>query len=477
MTESGDAKLSRGALVGLVVGSMVGAGIFTLPAAFGHSTGALGALIAWAIAGTGMLMLAFVFQNLSQRRPDLDAGIYAYAKAGFGNYLGFLAAFGYWVACCFACLACLVLIKATLGQFFPAFGDGSTPLAIVTASLMLWGVQALVLRGVKQAAALNTVATIAKVVPLAIFVVLVAVAFRADVFSANLWGGAPPGFAGVTEQARDAMLLTVFVFVGIEGASVYSRYARRREDVGVATVLGFLSVLCLLVLVTTLSYAILPRAELAALANPSMAGVLEAVVGPWGRMFVSAGLVVAVLGNFLSWVLLAAEVMRSAAGSATMPAAFARENAREVPAAALWASTLAIQALLVVAHFAEHAFTLALKMTSAMALVPYLLVGAYGAKLAFTRETYGADPRGRGRDLVVGALATAYAAAMIHAGGPRFLLLSALLYAPSTLLYAAARREQGRDLFASVPERVAFGAIAAAAAGALCALATGAMSL
>ena len=143
----------------------------------------------------------------------------------------------------------------------------------------------------------------------------------------------------------------------------------------------------------------------------------------------------------------------------------------------VWASTLAIQALLVVAHFAEHAFTLALKMTSAMALVPYLLVGAYGAKLAYTRETYGADPRGRGRDLVVGALATVYAAAMIHAGGAKFLLLSALLYAPSTLLYAVARREQGRDLFASVPERVAFGAMAAAAAGALYALATGAMSL
>ena len=477
MTTARGGALSRGALVALVVGSMVGAGIFALPSAFARATGVLGALVAWTIAGTGMLMLALTFQTLARRKPALDAGVFAYARDGFGGYAGFVSAVGYWITCCLACVTCLVLVKATLGQFLPAFGDGTTPVAILAASGILWSAHALVLRGVKQAAALNTVATIAKVVPLAIFVVLVAVAFRADVFAANLWGGAPPGLAGVTDQARDAMLLTVFVFVGIEGASVYSRYAKRREDVGVATVLGFLSVLCLLVLVTTLSYAVLPRAELAALANPSMAGVLEAVVGPWGRVFVSAGLVVAVLGNFLSWVLLAAEVMRSAAGSATMPAAFARENAREVPAAALWASTLAIQALLVVAHFAEHAFTLALKMTSAMALVPYLLVGAYGAKLAYTRETYGADPRGRGRDLVVGALATVYAAAMIHAGGPRFLLLSALLYAPSTLLYAIARREQGRALFASVPERVAFGAMAAAAAGALSALATGAMSL
>ena len=128
---------------------MVGAGIFTLPAAFGRSTGALGAFVAWCIAGAGMLMLAFVFQTLSRRRPDLDAGIYAYARAGFGNYLGFCAAFGYWMACCLACLACLMLIKATLGQFIAAFGDGSTALAIASASLMLWGVHLLVLRGVQ----------------------------------------------------------------------------------------------------------------------------------------------------------------------------------------------------------------------------------------------------------------------------------------------------------------------------------------
>jgi len=87
MTTDHDQKLSRGALVALVVGSMVGSGIFALPSAFGRSTGVLGALIAWCIAGTGMLMLAFVFQTLSRRRPDLDAGIYAYAKEGFGTYL------------------------------------------------------------------------------------------------------------------------------------------------------------------------------------------------------------------------------------------------------------------------------------------------------------------------------------------------------------------------------------------------------
>lgn len=467
-----DAKLSRGALIALVVGSMVGSGIFTLPAAFGRSTGALGAMVAWVIAGTGMLMLALVFQNLSRRRPDLDAGIYAYAQAGFGNYLGFCAAFGYWIACCLADVACLILIKATLGQFFPVFGDGSTPAAILGASLLLWAVHLLVLRGVKQAAALNTIATVAKTVPLAIFVVVVIAGFNADVFAPNLWGGESPGFATLSGQVRSTMLVTVFVFVGIEGASVYSRYAKDRNDVGVATVLGFLGVLCLLVLVTIFSYGVLLRPELAALANPSMAGVMEAIVGPWGRVFISIGLLISIAGNYLSWSLLAAEVLHSAGKSGTMPVYLARENARGVPYVALWLTNIAIQAFVLVTWFAEYAFTMALKMTSAMTLVPYLLVAAYGFKLAWTGQTYERDARSRNADRSIAAVATVYAAGMLYAGGAKFLLLSALLYAPGTWLYLHARREQKARVFGA-GELALFVLLAVAATIALAALVSG----
>jgi arginine:ornithine antiporter/lysine permease len=476
MTAAVDAKLSRGALVALVVGSMVGAGIFTLPAAFGRTTGALGAIIAWGIAGAGMLMLALVFQNLSHRRPDLDTGIYAYAKAGFGNYLGFIAAFGYWIACCLACLSCLILIKGTLGQFFDIFGDGSTPAAIAGATLIVWGFHMLVLRGVRQAAALNTIATVAKIVPIALFVFVVAAAFQTDTFALNFWGGADAGFDSVGAQVRNTMLVTVFVFVGIEGASVYSRYARNRNDVGVATVLGFIGVLCLLMLVTMLSYGILLRPELAALPNPSMAGVLEAVVGPWGRVFVSVGLLIAVAGNYLSWSLLAVEVLNSAAKQGTMPSFLARENANGVPHAALWMTNLAIQAFLIVTWFAEYAFTIALKMTSAMTLLPYLLVAAYGFKLAWTGETYGADARGRAVARVIAAIATAYAAAMLWAGGARYLLLAALLYAPGTWLFYSARREQRQRVF-SAAERLVFTVFCIAAVSALLALWSGALTI
>jgi arginine:ornithine antiporter / lysine permease len=470
-------QLSLRALIALVVGSMIGAGIFALPSAFGRSTGVLGALIAWVIAGTGMLMLAFVFQTLSLRKPHLETGIYAYAKAGFGAYLGFVSALGYWIACCLADVACLILMKSTLGIFLPAFGDGNTVTAIVAASVLLWAVHALVLRGVKQATTLNAIVTVAKIIPLVVFLVVAIAGFRADVFALNFWGGEAPTFVNVRNQVRNTMLVTVFVFVGIEGASVYSRYAKNRGDVGIATVLGFLGVLSLLVLVTMLSYGVLLRPDLAALQNPSLAGVMGALVGRWGAVFISVGLLISVAGNYLSFSLLAAEVLASAARDDTMPGFLAAENFRGVPAAALWATNFVIQAFVLVTYYAEYAFNLALKMTSAMTLIPYLLVAAYGFKLAWTRETYEADAGVRGKDVVIGALATAYACAMIYSGGLKFLLLAALLYAPGTILFFMVQRQGRRPVFASGRERLVFGVTVAAAAAALLGLVTGTMSI
>ncbi|MBB2974295.1 amino acid transporter [Mesorhizobium sp. RMAD-H1] len=247
-------KLSLFALTAMVIGSMVGAGIFSLPRTFGNATGTLGAILAWSIAGAGMYTLARVFRVLAERKPDLDAGVYAYARAGFGHYAGFLSAFGYWLVGCIADVSYWVLIKATLGAFVPIFGDGNTVAAVLVSSVALWLFHFLILRGIREAAAINTVVTVAKVLPILVFIIILIGVFQADVFSANLWGGGSMSAVSLFEQVRATMLVTVFVFIGIEGASVYSRYARRRSDVGTATTAGFASVLCLLVLVTLLPY-------------------------------------------------------------------------------------------------------------------------------------------------------------------------------------------------------------------------------
>jgi arginine:ornithine antiporter/lysine permease len=443
-------KLSLFALTAMVIGSMVGAGIFSLPRTFGGATGPFGALVAWSIAGTGMYALAMVFRVLAERKPNLDAGIFAYAKAGFGDYAGFLSAFGYWLVGCIADVSYWVLIKSTLGAFFPIFGDGNTIPAVLVSSVALWTFHFMILRGIKGAAAINTIVTVAKVIPILVFIAILIAAFRVDLFRANFWGGESLPETGLIEQVQATMLVTVFVFIGIEGASVYSRYAQKRSHVGAATMLGLVGVTALMVLVSLLPYAVLERADIAGMRQPSMASVLEAVVGPWGGIFVSIGLVVSVLGAYLAWSLICIEVLFAAAKSGDMPRIFARESRKGVPSAALWLTNIVIQLFLVSTLLSQDAFALMVKLTSSMVLIPYLLVAAYGFLVAARGETYDLRPNERRRDLMLAGIATLYAVFMIYAGGMKFLLLSAILYAPGTILYFQIRSEQKKPVFTAV---------------------------
>src|SRR6185436_19087109 len=134
------------------------------------------------------------------------------------------------------------------------------------------------------------------------------------------------------DQVKSTMIVTLWVFIGIEGASVYSAHAAKRSDVGRATVIGFLGALTIYVLVSLLATGILTQKELAGLPVPSMAKVLESLVGPWGAALVSLGLVISVGGAFLSWTMLCAEIPFVAAKDGSFPKWFGRANAAGSPA-------------------------------------------------------------------------------------------------------------------------------------------------
>ena len=490
-------KMPLATLTAMVVGGMVGAGVFSIPRNFAMATGVYGALIAWTIAGAGMLTLAFVFQTLANRKPDLDAGVYAYARAGFGPYLGFASAFGYWASACVGNVSYWVLIKSTLGAVFPFFGDGNTISAVAVSSIGIWAFHFLVLRGTKEAAAINKIVTIAKVIPLLLFLVLVIFAFKPDVFAANLWGGtgvsqdylhahgdliaegaagAKRDYGSLFQQVMATMLITVFVFLGIEGASNYSRFAQKREDVGKATVIGFLGVLALFASVSILSFGILPRAEIQQLSQPSVGGVLAAAVGNWGAIFIGAGVIVSVLGAYLAWTLMSSEVLSIAAKKGDMPAFLAKENAAGVPSTAVLMSTLLVQAVLIATLFSADAFTFALSLCSHLSLLPYLLSAAYLLKLVLSRETYAPTDDERNKDMIVAILATVYSVFLVFAGGTKFLVLSFLIYAPGTLLYLKTRREQSKQVF-TMAEWVVFAIFVIGAIYALVGLITGYLTI
>ncbi|MDH0339177.1 arginine-ornithine antiporter [Metapseudomonas otitidis] len=451
-------KLRLGALVALVVGSMIGGGIFSLPQNMAASADAGAILIGWAITAVGMLTLAFVFQTLANRKPDLDGGVYAYAKAGFGDYMGFSSAWGYWISAWLGNVGYFVLLFGTLGYFFPIFGEGNTPAAIVGASVVLWAVHFLVLRGIREAAFINLVTTIAKVVPLFLFILICLFAFKLDIFTADIWGTKNPELGSVMNQVRNMMLVTVWVFIGIEGASIFSARAEKRSDVGKATILGFVIVLLLLVLVNVLSLGIMTQPELAQLKNPSMAAVLEHVVGHWGAVLISVGLVVSLVGALLSWVLLCAEILFAAAKDHTMPEFLRRENANHVPANALWLTNAMVQLFLIVTLFNNSTYLSLIYLATSMILVPYFWSAAYAVLLPLRGETYEQNASERGKDLAIAGLALVYATWLLYAGGVKYLLLSALLYAPGAILFAKAKHELGQPVFTPV-EKLIFAAV------------------
>ncbi|WP_067781194.1 arginine-ornithine antiporter [Actinomyces vulturis] len=436
------APLSLFALTALVIGSMIGGGIFSLPSQMANAAAPGPLLIGWIVTGLGMLALAFTYQRLAVSRPDLDAGVYGYARAAFGDYVGYCSAWGYWMSAWVGNVGYMVLLMASIGVFLPGFGDGNTVLAIACASVLLWVMHFFVLRGIHEAAVVNTIVTVAKIVPLVVFIIIAVISFKAGVFTADFWGKTTEiggeSLGSTLHQMKGMMLVTVWVFIGIEGASVYSERAASRKDVGKATVMGFLAVLALLIFVNFLSYGILSQPELADLKDPSMAGVLDAAVGSWGSKFIAAGLIISLLGALLAWVLMCAEILRVPSKEGVLPKWMGKENKNGVPSGALWLTNACVQALLIWTLFNSSTYTSLIYLASALILVPYLLSALYQLMLAVKGEG-----KGGSSDLFVGIAATAYTIWLVYAGGLVYLLFSGLVYAVGTVFFVQARKENG----------------------------------
>jgi arginine:ornithine antiporter/lysine permease len=469
-------KVTLATLTAMVVGSMVGAGVFSLPARFGAATGVVGAVVAWTIAGLGMLMLAYVFQTLAIRKPHLDAGLFAYAKAGFGDYVGFNSAWGFWASACVGNTFYWVFIMTTIGRAFPALGKGDTIAAVALSSIGVWTFHYLIARGVREATTINRIVTIAKVIPILVFIVVVALSFSTSQFHANFWGDDTRSWSTLFSQVKSTMIITTFVYIGIEGASVYSRYAKRREDVGRATVLGFLSVLSIFALVTLVSYGVMPTQQLANARQPSMASVLESVAGGWGSWFISIGVIVSVLGAYLAWTLMAAEMMYIPATAADMPLFVKRLNRAGTPIVALIMTSVVIQIFILATLTSDDALNFMLDLSTSLTLIPYFLAAAYGLKLAHTGETYDDQRRARRNQWIISAVATIYTIFLVYTAGVKFLLLSCVIYAPGTILYVISRRENAQRLFTRV-EGVLCGALVVGAVIGIGGLATGAITI
>jgi len=456
-------KLGLGALTGLVVGTMIGGGIFGLPANMASVSAAGPILIAWIITGIGIVALAFVYQNLAVRRPDLDAGVYSYAQAGFGRFIGFNSAWGYWICVLLGNVSYAVLLFSALSFLFPVFGNGNNWQSILGASIIVWLINMLVLRGVRRAAIVNIITTITKLVPIFVFIIAVMICFKLSSFRLDFWGTGSPALGSILNQVKNTMLITLWVFIGIEGATVVSERAKQRSDIGKATIIGISGALIIYLLVSLLSFGVMSRPEMAGLKQPAMAHILQAVVGTWGLAFISVGLIISLGGAYLAWSVLAAEIPYVAARNGVMPAIFKRENSRGSPASSLWITNGLIQLFLIITLFSHSSYQSLFLIASTAILLPYFLSGAFAWKLALAREWYKTG-ESRSKDLVTGVISTIYATWLMFAAGLDKILTCSVLYAFGIILSVIARKQANADMIFTKREKIlAIGLLAVAA--------------
>ncbi|OEE43315.1 arginine:ornithine antiporter [Enterovibrio norvegicus] len=438
-------KLDLKALTALVIGSMIGAGVFSLPQNMAAVASPAAVTIGWVITGFGMICLALSFQYLTEQKPQITGGVFGYAQAGFGDLCGFFSAWGYWLSAAVANVSYLVIVFSTLGLFFDTdtavlFGNGNTLLSVVLSSLLIWLMHFLVLRGVQTAAIINYITTIAKLIPIVVFVVAALIAFRWHTFTLDFTGIHMPGEKSLFDQVRETMLITVWVFIGVEGAVVVSSRAENRKDVGRATILGLLTSLFLYVAVTLLSMGVVSTPELAKYQNPSTAKILEALIGETGVVIIGVGLIISVCGAFLSWTLLATETPYTAAKDGMFPKCFAITNKNGTPTRSLLLTSSVVQFCLIVMYLIGGGYDDLLTIASEMILVPYLLVASYLLKLSFTEVN-------NTRIRAISSLATIYGCWLLFASGLHHLLLAALLYLPGIAFYMAAKQENHQAAF------------------------------
>lgn len=456
------------------VGLTLASGVFSLSgdfAAGGAHT--LAVLLGWLVCGVGMLGLTMCFFKLSVVKTDLTSGIYSYAKEGFGEFIGFNSAWGYWMSAMLAQLSFITLLFAALGNFFDIFGSGSNLISMVVASIVVWVLSLLVLRGVNQAVAINAVVVVAKTVPIIVMVVAVilAGAFKWDIFMDNFTGEGTG--MSLLEQVKSTVYTTVWTFIGIEGAVVLSGRGRNTKVAGQATVISFVSLFVLYLIISVLSMGVLSTEELAALGNPPMAGILEAVVGPWGSALVNIAVIVSLGGAMFSYTILCVDSAFGPSQQGAFPALLSKVNKFNAPTWSVIISAIFIQVFIVIIYFNASTYQAVYAMSTSAIMVPYVFSAFYYLKLVIRGQGLEQGNNNKFMAWLIAIVGSIYGLWLLYASGLEYILIATLLYAPGCLMYFYNRKKKGLKFFESSIDIIACIALAALIVVAVVLLVTG----
>jgi APA family basic amino acid/polyamine antiporter len=367
---SNNKKIGLITTTSLVVGNMIGAGIFILPASL--STYGSISLLGWIFTASGAIILAKIFSNLSKIIINKSGGPYAYSKEGFGDFIGFLVAWGYWISTWISNAAIAIAIIGALSFFFPILKTNSL-LAVSIGLSMIWFFTWINSNGIRSSGKIQVISTVLKILPL-LFVIIFGVFF----FSIDNF----PKFnlTGETDFTTFSLVaaLTLYAFLGIESASIPAENIKNpSKTVPKATMLGTIISTCIYILGTVVLFGILPTETLQNSPAP-FAEAAQVIGGKYAGYFVAVGAAISGMGALNGWILILAQIPMAAAKDNIFPKVFKKNNKKGAPFLGLIIGSLLSSAVMLM-NFSDSLvtqFTFMVNLTVLACLVPYLFVSA-----------------------------------------------------------------------------------------------------
>ena len=410
----------------LVVGNMIGSGVFLLPAslaAFGSIS-----LVGWLISAVGAATLAFVFIELSKMLPSSSGGPYTYSREGLGDFAGFLVAWGYWISIWCTNAAITVALVSYLGVFFPALQTN----LILSASVglaIIWIIVWINTMGIREAGIFQLVTSILKITPLiAIGIFGLFYIKLENFFPTNI--SEVPNFQAITATAT----LTFFAYMGVECATIPSSdIDNPKRTIPRATYFGLGITTLVYILGTTALLGIIPSKDLQFSTAP-FSDAAALIWGPWAENLVAFGAIVSTLGALNGWILIQGQIPAAIARDKLFPSIFAKENKNGVPALGIILSSILVSILMVMNYSKGlvEAFSFILLLASMTALIAYLFTAASYVVVSIREQGFSKQTRFR---LFISAIAFLFSIWAIAGSGTEIVYWGFILLMAGIPLY------------------------------------------
>ena len=361
-------KIGLLAATSLVVGNIIGAGIFVLPASLGKF-GSI-SIVGWLFTATGALILAKIFSNFSKKLKGKSGGPYIYSKVVFGDFIGFLVAWGYWISCWVNNAAIAVAIVSALSFFFPELVTNPF-YATLTGLSFIWVFTFTSSKGIKSSGNIQILTTIAKLIPLVLIILFGFFIFDLEIF---------PEF-NLTDQNDFEILpvvavMTLYAFLGLECASIPAENIKNPEKtIPKATMAGTLISTLIYILSTIVLFGIIPAENLINSPAP-FAEAGEIIGGKYFGFLISAGAAISAIGALNGWILITSYMPMTMANDRLFPKVFAKKNKKGFPYLSLLLGSI-LTSFVMTMNYTDglvDRFEFLILLTTLSTLIPYFFV-------------------------------------------------------------------------------------------------------